>query len=420
MLGVMVCLMALVMIGRSVWMVVGVVISGVMMSVMWDLEGESVMWGGWYFDYVSWFLIVMSCLLFFLMIQSSYEYGSVLFVKVVVFMMGFVVLSFLVMDFIVFYVFFEASMLPMVVILAGWGYQLERLSASVYMMMYTVFSSLILLVSLSMSGGWGMKMVDLKVGLGGYVIGFLVVFLVKLPMYGLHVWLPKAHLEASPSGSMILAGVLLKLGGYGLYRVMVYGGELSVDGILSVMGLLGGVMSGGLCLRQVDVKKLMAYSSLSHMCFVIMGYSSGSFISGYGMVVVMVAHGFSSSGLFFLSGIMYKLVGSRSIYMVGFYGSLFVGLIAFLCVFNAAVPPTMGMFGELMIYLGISGYVGGLMWGLGLVSFLIGAYSICLYSVMSRSGGWVGGGEILMVSDYYILLIHYFWFMVGGVMVCLL
>nr|YP_009327749.1 NADH dehydrogenase subunit 4 [Armillifer agkistrodontis]APB92073.1 NADH dehydrogenase subunit 4 [Armillifer agkistrodontis] len=420
MLGVMMCLMMLVMAGRSVWMVVGVIISGLMVGVMWGLEWEGMVWGGWYVDYVSWFLIVMSYLLFFLMIQSSYEYGGSLLISVVVFMMGFVIFSFLVVDFIVFYVFFEASMLPMVMILGGWGYQPERLGASVYMMMYTVFGSLIFLVSLSMSSGWEMKVMDLKMSLGEYMIGFLVVFLVKLPVYGLHVWLPKAHLEASSWGSMILAGVLLKLGGYGLYRVMVYGGESSVSGVLSVVGLLGGVMSGGLCLRQVDIKKLMAYSSLSHMCFVIIGYGSGSFISGYGMVVVMVAHGFSSSGLFFLSGIMYKLVGSRSIYMVGSYSNLFVGLIAFLCIFNVAVPPTIGMFGELMIYVGVSGYAGALMWGLGLVSFLIGAYSIYLYSLMSRSSGWISGGEIMMVSDYYILLIHYFWFVVGGAMVCLL
>lgn len=192
--------------------------------------------------------------------------------------------TFLVNDLIIFYFFFEASLIPTLIIIIGWGYQPERIQAGVYFMFYTLTASLpLLLVGVyyfNFLGGVVLGdinvFLNLKVSSCIGVILFLmtrIAFLVKLPMYFTHLWLPKAHVEAPVAGSIILAGVLLKLGGYGIIRVSFLLKFIAgfIVRILVGLSLFRMVYVGLICCRLNDFKALVAYSSVAHMSMVIRG-----------------------------------------------------------------------------------------------------------------------------------------------------
>jgi len=188
-----------------------------------------------------------------------------------------------------------------------------------------------------------------------------LVFLVKLPVYGVHLWLPKAHVEAPVSGSMVLAGVLLKLGCYGFYRFSfffpVYFFEFG--GYMVSLGVIGGVIGCSLCLRQTDIKSFIAYSSICHMGFLLAGVYS-YFESGFfGGIIIVVSHGFCSSCLFYISYVIFKRYYSRRLLVLK--GTLFyfplLGIFVFLfLVLNIGVPPRLSFFSEVFILVGVVGY----------------------------------------------------------------
>nr|YP_009059495.1 NADH dehydrogenase subunit 4 [Mastigeulota kiangsinensis]AIN75498.1 NADH dehydrogenase subunit 4 [Mastigeulota kiangsinensis] len=270
------------------------------------------------------------------------------------------VLCFMSSNLLWFYILFEMSLLPILLMIIGWGYQPERLQAGVYMIMYTVFGSMPLLLLILYYGAYYgtfnlyvLFMLINNIPHWCVFFGFLA-FLVKLPIWSLHVWLPKAHVEAPLGGSMILAGVLLKLGGYGLYvysMLCISPMNSSSPLFIISLSLWGGVCASLLCLSQSDIKAMIAYSSIVHMSLVVLGVMSNTTWGMMCALLTMVAHGWVSSALFLLAYISYEKVGSRSfnytkglltLYPILSYLWFIVAMV------NMAVPPTINLVGELV------------------------------------------------------------------------
>nr|ANS72668.1 NADH dehydrogenase subunit 4 [Spongicola levigatus] len=386
---------------------------------------------GWCFgmDSLSYALILLSVWVIVLIIQASMSvktssnYFGVFMVLLISLLVS-LVLTFSVVDYLLFYVSFESSLIPTLILILGWGYQPERLQAGVYMLFYTLFASLPLLVSIislyKMSGTLVFGLVDSLSGSGSSLIYFVwymasvVAFIVKLPMFLVHLWLPKAHVEAPVAGSMILAGVLLKLGGYGLARILVLFSKMNVmvSWVWLTLGLGGGVIISLTCLRQVDMKALIAYSSVAHMGLVLCGLMSLNWWGLNGALAVMIGHGLCSSGLFCLANMVYERVGSRSL-MVNKGMLNIMPTMAFwwflLSIGNMAAPPTLNLLGEICLFISIISWDSFSLVGLGLLSFLSASYTLYMYS-MSQHGKFYSSlfsccsGKVF---EYYVLAMHW-------------
>nr|YP_010146835.1 NADH dehydrogenase subunit 4 [Yininemertes pratensis]QQP01064.1 NADH dehydrogenase subunit 4 [Yininemertes pratensis] len=344
------------------------------------------------------------------------------FVKVVVVLVVVLVVAFLVSGFFQFYIFFELSLIPTFFLILGWGYQPERLNASMYMILYTVGASLPLLSCLiyffvgeghlSFHLSFGLTMV----GVYGKVFFFFLVlaFLVKVPVFFVHLWLPKAHVEAPVAGSMILAGVLLKLGGYGLLRMVFSLGSFVESNAVFYMSVVlwGGVVTSVICLRQVDLKALIAYSSVGHMGFFVGGVMSNNVWGWQGGLLMLLGHGLCSSAMFALANISYESVGSRSMLLTkGFLSYFpFLTFLWFLvCSSNMAAPPSLNLSSEIMLFVGVLGSSGVWLFFIGLVSFFSGAYSLYLYVSGQHGAGSVFYHSFLpmKVRGFFMVLLHW-------------
>lgn len=319
-------------------------------------------------DGISLWLVVLTALMTVIVVVAAWE---VITERIAQYMAAFLILSglmigvFCALDGVLFYVFFEATLIPMYIIIGVWGGP-RRVYAAFKFFLYTLAGSLMTFIALlylyKTTGSfdilvWHRTILPMHAQIPLF-IAFLLAFAVKVPMWPVHTWLPDAHVEAPTGGSVVLAAIMLKLGAYGFLRFslpIAPDASHQLSGLMIALSLIAVIYIGLVALVQADMKKLVAYSSIAHMGFVTLGFFIFTQIGIEGALVQMISHGFISAAMFLCIGVLYDRMHSRQI---ADYGGVvntmpkFAVFAVFFSMANCGLPATSGFVGEFMVILG--------------------------------------------------------------------
>ena len=349
-------------------------------------------------DGISLLFIFLSCLLIFISfifvwpIYKVENYDGILIALLLC-----LIASFLTLDLLFFYIFFEAILIPMFLLVGLFGSRERKIRAAYLLMFYTLFGSLFFLLGIlylyfviGITGFEYLELVTLSYQEQIYLwIAFFLSFAFKIPLFPFHIWLPEAHVEAPTVGSVILAGILLKLGVYGFIRfslVFFVHASFYFLPLIALLSILGALYGSFVAIRQTDLKRIIAYSSVAHMNLVLLGLCSFTYIGISGALLQSLSHGFVSAALFFLIGILYNRYHSR---LLHYYSGLvhmmplYVFFFFFFTFANIAMPLSSSFIGEFLLLNGIFESSAFLCFLSALGVIICGSYSLWLYNRMS-------------------------------------
>lgn len=365
-------------------------------------------------DAISFFFLYLTTLLIPLCLLFSSTSRNTIEKKknnnILIFFIGILLLFvFYVLDLLLFYISFEAILVPFFVYIGISGYRLRRIHAAYLFFFYTLIGSFFTLISIFFlfiqSGSTDIEVLWNTEFLGNrnYLLwfGLFITFAIKVPMFPFHIWLPEAHVEAPTEGSVLLAGLLLKLGTYGFLRFLFpLFPELNFyfSPFVITLASIGIIYTSFSTLRQIDIKRVIAYSSIAHMNMCMVGLFSYNEIAFIGSIFLMIAHGVVSGGLFYIIGIIYNRFRTKIIYY--FSGTIhYMPLLSFfffmLLLGNIGMPGTSNFIGELLILCGVV-YSGNT---IAVISSICGIFLCTIYSM------WMYNKVIFLLPKFYYIII---------------
>jgi NADH-quinone oxidoreductase subunit M len=365
-------------------------------------------------DGISLWFVLLTAFITVIVVIAGWE---VIEKRVAQYMGAFLILSglmigvFCALDGLLFYVFFEATLIPMFIIIGVWG-GANRVYAAIKFFLYTLLGSLLTLVAILYlyfkSGGsfeilaWHKLPLPLNVQ-ELIFFAFLMAFAVKVPMWPVHTWLPDAHVEAPTGGSVVLAAIMLKLGAYGFLRFslpIAPDASHALSGFIITLSLIAVIYIGLVALVQADMKKLVAYSSIAHMGFVTLGFFTFNDMAVQGGIVQMISHGFVSGAMFLCIGVLYDRMHSRRIADYGGVVNTMPKFATFFVLFslaNCGLPATSGFVGEFMVILGAVKFNFWI--GLLAATALIFGAAYSLWLVKRVVFGSIGNDHVAQLKD---------------------